>query len=211
MAAISGTTAAVISAVSIAASLAGTAMSMSAQQRQAQAQQAQASYQAKVAEKNQELATEQAKAARKEGYDAAVRKRQEVAGIIGSQRAVAGASGATVDSGSFLDLNMDTAEKGEMDALSLYQQGLDKARNLEIQGWNSGQQAQAYAWQADRVDPTAGMIGTALGGIAQAGSNFGSGLWGGSSKTLDKNTFDTANSSILKGIGAASGTKGFKV
>ena len=43
----------------------------------------------------------------------------------------------------------------------------------------SGQQAQAYAWQADSIDPTAGMVGTALGGLAKAGSNFGSGLWGG--------------------------------
>ena len=98
---------------------------------------------------------------------------------MGSQRAVAAASGAVADSGGFLDLNLDTAEKGAIDALALQQQGLDKARNLEIQGWNSGQQAQAYAWQADKVDPTAGMIGTALGGLASAGSNFGSGLWGG--------------------------------
>lgn len=84
-----------------------------------------------------------------------------------------------------------------MDALALYQQGLDKARNLEIQGWNSGQQAQAYAWQADRVDPTAGMIGTALGGIAQAGTNFGSGLWGGktSSSGALKTLKDRANNS----------------
>lgn len=178
-------------------SLAATGVSMAGQSRQAQAQQAQAEYQAKIAGKNQELAQEQAKAARKEGYDASVRKRQEVASIIGSQRAVAGASGATVDNGSFLDLNMDTAEKGEMDALALYQQGLDKARNLEIQGWNSGQQAQAYAWQADRVDPTAGMIGTALGGIAQAGTNFGSGLWGGKSSSSGalKTLGDRANNS----------------
>lgn len=181
-------------------SLAGTGMSMMAQQQQAQAQQAQANYQAKVAQKNQELAQEQARAARKEGYDASVRKRQEVASIIGSQRAVAGASGATVDTGSFLDLNMDTAEKGEMDALALYQQGLDKARNLEIQGWNSGQQAQAYAWQADRVDPTAGMVGTALGGIAQAGTNFGSGLWGGKSGSTKSfgDTKTTVTSSNVK-------------
>lgn len=129
-------------------SLAATGVSMAGQAQQAQAQQAQAEYQSKVAARNQELAQEQAKAARKEGYDASVRKRQEVAGIIGSQRAVAGASGATVDNGGFLDLNLDTAEKGEMDALALYQQGLDKARNLEIQGWNAGQQSQAYAWQA---------------------------------------------------------------
>ncbi len=165
------------SATAAVLSIAGTAMSVSSQAQQAQAQQAQAEYQSKVAAKNQELAQEQARAARKEGYDASVRKRQEVASIIGSQRAVAGASGATVDNGSFLDLNLDTAEKGEMDALALYQQGLDKARNLEIQGWNAGQQSQAYAWQADRVDPTAGMAGTALGGLAQAGTNFGSALW----------------------------------
>lgn len=166
------------SIIGIVGSLAGTGMSMVAQQKQAQQQRAVAEYQSKVAEQNQELAQEQASAARKEGYDASVQKRQEAARIIGAQRAAAGASGAQVDTGSFLDLNMDTAEKGEMDALALYQQGLDKARNHEIQGWNSGEQARSYAWQADRLDPTAGMLGTALGGVAQAGSTFGSGLWG---------------------------------
>lgn len=179
MAAISGTTAAVISAVSIAASLAGTGLRMHAQAQQDRAQQAQADYQARVARKNQELAEEQAREARRQGHDAAVRKRQEVAGIIGSQRAGAGASGATVDAGSFLDLTMDTAEKGEMDALALHQQGLDRAHNLAIRGWNSGRQAQAHAWQADRLDPAAGILGTALGGMAQAGTNFGSRLWSG--------------------------------
>ena len=79
MAAISGTTAAVISAVSIAASLAGTAMSAIAQnqaaQRQAEQQEAANRYQQKIAERNRDLAEEQARAARKEGYDAAVKKR----------------------------------------------------------------------------------------------------------------------------------------
>lgn len=152
-------------------------MSVSAQSQQAQQQKAVAEYQANVAQKNQELAEEQAAAVKRQGYDDAQRKRLQVAGIIGSQRAAAGASGATVDTGSFLDLNMDTAEKGEIDALAIQQQALDKAHNLQIQGWNSGQQARAYAWQADNVDPTNAMIGTALGGLAKAGDNFGSALW----------------------------------
>ncbi len=186
MAAISGTTAAVISAVSIAASLAGTAMSAMAQQqaaqRQAEQQEAANRYQQKIAERNRDLAEEQARAARKEGYDAAVKKRQEVAGIIGAQRARQGASGIGVDTGSALDLNMDTAERGEIDALALQQQGLDKARNLEIQAWNSNANAQGYAWAADNVSSGNNGLataGTILGGIGKAGSMFGSNLWGG--------------------------------
>ena len=177
----SGYASATAAVVAIAGTVAGTAMSMSAQQKQAQQQKASAEYQAKIAEQNQELAQEQAASVKRQGYDDAQRQRLKAAGIIGTQRAIAGASGVTVDTGSNLDLTMETAEKGELDALAIQQQSLDKAHNLQIQGWNSGQQAQAYAWQADNIDPTAGIVGTALGGLAKAGSNFGSGLWGGKS------------------------------
>lgn len=167
------------SVAGVLASLAGTGMSMMAQQRQAQQQKAVAEYQADVAQKNQEMAQEQAADVKRQGDDDAQRQRLKAAGMIGTQRAIAGASGITVDTGSNLDLTMETAEKGELDALAIQQQALDKSHNLQIQGWNSGQQSQAYAWQADNIDPTAGMIGTALGGLAKAGTNFGSGLWGG--------------------------------
>ncbi len=207
MAAISGTTAAIIAGVTAAASLAGTAMSISAQQRQAQQQKDAAEYQAKIAQQNQEMAQEQAASVKRQGYDDAQRQRLKAAGIIGTQRAIAGASGITVDTGSNLDLQLDTVEKGELDALAIHQQSLDKSHNIQIQGWNSGQQAQAYAWQADNIDPTAGMIGTALGGIASAGSNFGSALWGGkASSPLTKkggNIFDSA-------VAPAFGTKAVK-
>ena len=169
------------SAVMAGVGLLGTAVSTVGAYQQAQQQKAAAEYQSEVAKQNQELAQDQAKAQRKEGYEAMIRKRQEVAGLIGSQRAIAGASGAQVDQGSFLDLNLDTAEKGEMDALAIYQQGLDKAHNSEIQAWNSGQQAQAYAWQADRSNPMLAAGTTAIGGLTQVGSNFGSKLWGGGS------------------------------
>ena len=166
------------SATAAVVALAGTGMSVMAQQKQAQQQQSAAEYQAKVAEQNKELADEQSAAVKRQGYDDAQRKRAQTAGIIGTQRAIAGASGATVDTGSNLDMQLDTAEKGELDALGIQQQSLDQAHNIAIQGWNSGQQAQAYSWKASNTDPTGAMIGTALGGIASAGSNFGSALWG---------------------------------
>lgn len=175
----SGYASATAAVLAIAGTVASTTMSMQAQQKQAAQQKASAEYQADIANKNQELAQEQAASVKRQGYDDAQRQRLKAAGMIGTQRAIAGASGITVDTGSNLDLTMETAEKGELDALAIQQQALDKSHNLQIQGWNSGQQAAAYAWQADSIDPTAGMIGTALGGLAKAGSNFGSGLWGG--------------------------------
>lgn len=166
-----------VSAGAAIVSLAGTAMTISAQQQQAQQQKASAEYSAEVAQRNQELAQEQAASVKRQGYDDAQRQRLKAAGMIGTQRAIAGASGITVDTGSNLDLTMETAEKGELDALAIQQQSLDKSHNLQIQGWNSGQQAQAYAWQADNTNPTNAIVGTALGGLAKAGSNFSSALW----------------------------------
>ena len=123
----------------------------------------------------------QAAAQRREGYENMVKKRQEVAGVIASQRAAMGASGAQVDRGSFLDLELDTAEKGEIDALALYQRGLDAAYNTEVQGWNYGQQAKAYESQADNINPGWAAAGTAIGGLSAIGSNYGERLWGGTS------------------------------
>lgn len=166
-----------VSAGAAIAAIAGTVMTVSAQQQQAQRQKESAEYSADVAKRNQDMAVEQAASVKRQGYDAAQTQRLKAAGMIGTQRAIAGASGITVDTGSNLDLQMDTAEKGELDALAIQQQGFDKAHNIEIQGWNSGQQAAAYGWQASNLDPTNEMIGTALGGLSRAGSNFGSALW----------------------------------
>ena len=146
--------------------------------QQAKAQKAQANYQAAVAQKNQELAEDQASAQRREGYENMIKKRQEVAGVIAAQRAAQGASGAQVEQGSFLDLTMDTAEKGEIDALALYQKGLDNSYNSQVQAWNYGQQASAYKSAANNISPGWSAASTAIGGLATIGSNFGEELWG---------------------------------
>lgn len=115
------------SAVMAGVGLLGTAVSSVGAYQQAQQQKSAAEYQAAVAQQNQGLAQEQARAQRKEGYEGMIRKRQEVAGLIGAQRAVAGASGAQVDQGSFLDLNLDTVEKGEMGRPCRFSAGLGQS------------------------------------------------------------------------------------
>lgn len=53
---------------------------------------------------------------------------------------------------NFAALNFNLNTPAEVDTLAAYQEGLDKARNLEIQGWDSGRLAQDYARHAQRQD-----------------------------------------------------------
>ena len=80
-----------------------------------------------------------------------------------------------MDFGSNLDLQADTAAQGEIDAINLYNQGLDRGYNSEIQAWNYGSQAEAYDAQASAAGSSGWMsaAGTALGGIASIGSTWG--------------------------------------
>ena len=162
-------------AISIASTVASTGMGVMSSIQQGKARQAQAEYQADVARQNQQLAEQQASAQRKEGSDNMIAKRQETAKLIGRQRAAAGASGATVDVGSSLDLQADTAAQGEIDALNIYNQASDKAYGTQLQGWGYGQQAAGYDAQADAAGSSiwSNAAGTALGGIAQIGSTWG--------------------------------------
>ena len=198
----------VLTAVSTVASMAAASEQQAAQKRaqdyQAKVAQANANYEAAIAQKNQEMAEEQARAQRKEGYDAAQKKRLETAQLIGKQRAAQAGSGAQVDFGSNLDLNLDAQEKGEMDALAEYQKGLNAAYNTEIEAWNIGQKGDAYRAAASNISnqPTktgssllagiaagASGVSTALGGLNKAFSNG----WGIGSKQTVVGTFTNYN------------------
>lgn len=153
-----------------------------AQQRQLQNQEKQAQYQADIERRNQQLAEEEASARRREGYENMTAKRQETAKLIGRQRAALGASGAVLDEGSALDLVADTAEQGEIDAINIYNRGIDSSYQSQIQAWNYGNQAAANDAAADMYGasaaaaPAMGIMnaaGTALGGIASMGSTWG--------------------------------------
>ena len=174
-------TAAIIGA---AMALAGTAAGAASAARQAQTQKQQARYQsqlaarnAAIAEQNAQVADEEARAARKGGAEDAARKRQEPARIIGMQRAGAGASGAQVDAGGNLDRVLDTAEKGEMDALSLQQQGADAAYNQQLRAWGLRNQAESASLEAQYLRGRGntdylGLTTTLLNSAGRTGRNF---------------------------------------
>lgn len=105
----------------------------------------QAQFNATVATMDAEKAEEEGREAKKEGYDNAQRKRLEAAKVIGQQRAEAGASGAQVDQGNFLDQRLDTAEKGEVDALAINEQGLWADYNKRLEGASHRAQATGLA------------------------------------------------------------------
>lgn len=167
--------------------------SVASAQANAQAQQAQAN--ADIANQNAKLAEDEARLARREGYENKLKKRQEVAGIIGAQRAAQGASGALVDAGSFMDTTLDTIDKGESDALKMEQQGYDAAYQKELEAYNYRNQAgqlqqQAADYRASANDKWGTGL-TILGSVAQAGSN-----WYGkysATKSLTDNAVGTGN------------------
>lgn len=165
--------------VGTAASAYGSYQSAQAQQQQAAYQSKMAAYNAQVAEKNAQLAEEQGRQAKKEGYENKLKKRQEVAGVIGAQRAAQGASGGVVDVGSNLDVNLDTTEKGEIDALKLEQQGLDADYQQRLQAWNyraqgaaSSSASKQYSQVAGGINPWVNAGSTLLGGLANVGNNY---------------------------------------
>ncbi len=81
-----------------------------------------------------------------------------------------GASGAVVDSGSFMDVVADTAAAGERDAMALLQQG-------DLESWRAENAARNYDAQknqalASRVDPTSAVAGSLLSSAAKMGESY---------------------------------------
>ena len=138
--------------------------------RQANAQNAQMEYNAKVSENNARNAQAEADYARAQGWRNANEKRREVAQLIGAQRAKMGASGAVVDSGSFLDLTLSTKEQGELDAMALLNEGRMQAWRSRVQGSNL--MAKSNLYKSSKTNPYLAAGGTLLSGAGQAGMNY---------------------------------------
>jgi hypothetical protein len=160
-------------------SLVGAAVSAKGQMDQAKAANAQADFQSKVAVNNAATAEMEAKYAEQQGERNAEAQRRRTAVMIGAQRAKMGASGAVVDAGSFLDLTLDTAKQGELDAMALLEEGQLEAWRARIQGGNF--QAQSKLYGMSKTNPYIGAAGTLLQGAGQAGMGYMSMSGGGSS------------------------------
>lgn len=162
--------------VAAAAAVAGAVVGAVGQIAQGQAQAAQAGYQAQVARNNEIIANRNADDALKRYSVEEDKVRQRTAMILGSQRAKLAGQGAVLDEGSPLDIQMDTAGLGELDALTVRSAGEREAYGFRTQGMN-------YAAQAKLYDMNTSMLGTYLkaGGsiLGAAGSAYSMGMGGG--------------------------------
>ena len=164
---------ATLAAAGIVASVAGTGTSMIGAYENAQAQSTAANYQAQVARNNQIIANQNAGIAVQQGQQQEETQRIKTGEIIGNELAAQGASGVNANTGSSVDVRSSTAETGELDALTIRYNSQLQARNYQLQGQMSGEQASLYSAQAG-WDTQAGYLG------------MGSSLLGGASSVSNK-------------------------
>lgn len=129
----------------LAASLATSALgTMSSSYAQAKAAKTEGRYQQQQFETNARLADIQAKDAIKRGDKESANHMKKVRAMIGSQRAKMAAQGIDANSGSALDIQMDTAIYGSMDAQTIKNNAWREAWGYRVQANDySGQGAMA--------------------------------------------------------------------
>jgi len=158
------TTAQIISYVGIAVSAASTAYAITAQR-------AQARYQGQVEEENRKLAMLAADDAIQRGDVEEQAARMRTRQLISLQDAKFAASGVEVGSGSALDVTMDTAQFGELDALTI-------RNNAQREAWGYLSDATAASRRSSltRASARTQSGATLLTGGSQALSIYQSGL-----------------------------------
>lgn len=129
----------------------------------------QSRYQAKVADRNADLAREAAVTERSATQQAALQHYREVAKLKGQQRVAMAANGLDINFGNAADLQVDTEMLANEDVRRIYDQGAQRQRGFEIEQSNYSGAAQASRQAATGALIGGGfnMAGTALGGASQ--------------------------------------------
>lgn len=136
----------------------------------AKAESAAASYNSKVATMNATLADRASKDALERGMLEEQKKRSETSQLIGQQRANMAANGVDLSFGSPLDLMVDTAKMGELDALTIRKNTYSEERDLRQNANNYRAESSMSAASAKSAlsGGYLGAMGTVLGGGAKS-------------------------------------------
>lgn len=156
--------------IALGASILGAGATAYGQYRATQAANKQAEYQSQVAANNAATAEMEAKYAEQQGERNAEAQRRKTAIMVGAQRARMGASGVVADTGSFLDIELDTVRMGELDALALRDEGQLAAWRSRVQGSNYRAQSQLYSMS--KTDPLLSAGGTLLSSAGTIGLGY---------------------------------------
>ncbi|SDL07157.1 hypothetical protein SAMN05428953_12649 [Mesorhizobium muleiense] len=156
--------------LSIALMVGSTLLGAAGTVQQAQATAAANKYNAQVQDMNATLSERRAKDAIERGAKEEQRKRQQVAGIAGQQRAAMAANGVDLSFGSPLDALVDTAVMGELDALTIRTNANREAYDHRVDAVNK--RAGATMSRMSAASATTGgyldALGTVLGGAGKA-------------------------------------------
>ena len=159
-------------AVGIGASVISTGVSTLGAVQQAQSQQDIHNYQAAVARNNQILAEHQAADAIDRGKIEEGKHREKVKQLIGRQRSIFGSAGLQLDSGTPLDVQLDTAEIGELDSLTIRNNFQRESEAYLIRAQNFGNQAVLNRAAADAINPGLAGATTLLSGVGSVADKY---------------------------------------
>ncbi|CAN5143256.1 hypothetical protein BH10PSE12_BH10PSE12_16580 [soil metagenome] len=130
---------------------------------------AQGKYQAKIADRNADMARESERSAQDATKQEAAAHYRQMAQLKGQQRVAMAAGGIDLNFGSAADLQADTQLQGNEDLNRIYESGSQRARSFDIEAANFGATAQARRQAASGalVSGVFNMGATALGGATQ--------------------------------------------
>lgn len=131
-------------------------------------------YKAQVAENNAKIAESNARSEIQAGETAAVNRGLRTRATVGQEKAVQGASGIDIGSGSAVDVRAGTAQTGMLDALTIRSNSAKQAYGQQVSAANDRTQAGLYKMQGEQAE-TAGALGAA-GTLLSAASTVG-GNW----------------------------------
>lgn len=167
--------------IMMALTIGSTIMGAAGQIQQGQATAAANNYNAKVAEMNAEISDRRAKDALERGALEEQKKRRENQQILGKQQAAMAANGVDLTFGSPLDVLVDTAVLGELDALTIRTNTNREEYDYRLQAANqrAGAEMNRGAAKSALTGSYMGAAGTVLTGAGKAygqysGSSFGS-------------------------------------
>ncbi len=163
-----------VAAIGLVASLASAAVGAVGAMQQANATAAAANYQAQVNENNAIIANRNAEDARKRGAVAEEEHRRKVSALQGRQTAVMSANGVDTTSGSPLDILADTAQMGELDALTIRGNADREAKGYEAQSMNFRAESGLNRMQAKsaKAAGTIGAVGAVVSGFGQVADKW---------------------------------------
>ena len=164
--------------VALVAAAVSTTLGVVSSVQQSKAQQAQYEYQAKVQERNEKIARNNAAMERQTGIEEAREQRMKTLQAISAQETALAANGVDVSYGNSLDIIEDTAMLGELDALRIQYNSERTARNYKTQAQNFKSDAvlSRYAQANAKTAGNMNALSAGISGIGKMASSIAGGM-----------------------------------